>query len=165
MLRARRWPTEFYSLICLPEAMNKPTGTIEFFADSDFVVGRGKAMESLNATVVEIARTGIPVLILGESGTGKEVYAQLLHRLSGCGDAPLKRLNCSTLDPIHMLQQMHDGSYKDSMTHQAATLFLDAIDELDLACQRALLSALPDSQVQRRTFMRLISSSTRNLEG
>jgi two-component system response regulator AtoC len=145
--------------------MNKPTNTIELLADSDLVVGSGKTMESLNATVVEVARTEIPVLILGESGTGKEVYAQLLHRLSGCGDAPLKRLSCSTLDPIHMLQQMHDGSCKESRIHQSGTLFLDAIDELDLACQRALLSALPDSQGRSRTSMRIISSSTRNLEG
>lgn len=122
-------------------------------------------MKSLNATVVEIARTEIPVLILGESGTGKEVYAQLLHRLSGCGDVSLKRMSCSTLDPVQMLQQMHDGSCKESGTRQAGTLFLDAIDELDLGCQRALLSALPDGQGWSRTHMRIISSSTRNLEG
>jgi two-component system, NtrC family, response regulator AtoC len=148
--------------------MNKPTSTIELLADPDFVVGHGKDMESLNATVLDIARTDIPVLILGESGTGKEVYAQILYRLSGHGEAPLKRLNCSILDPIHLLQQIQDGSPTDSGTHPAGTLFLDGIDELDLPCQRALLSLLPETQGQRRTnhaFMRLISSSARNLEG
>jgi two-component system response regulator AtoC len=148
--------------------MNKLTSTIELLADSDFVVGHGKAMESLNATLLDIAPTEIPVLILGESGTGKEVYAQILHRLSGHGEAPLKRLNCSILDPTHLLQQIQDGSPTDSGTHPAGTLFLDGIDELDLACQRALLSALPETQGQRRgnhPFLRLISSSARNLEG
>jgi two-component system, NtrC family, response regulator AtoC len=148
--------------------MNKPTSTTELLADSDFVVGHGKAMESLNATVLDIAPTDIPVLILGESGTGKEVYAQILHRLSGHGEAPLKRLNCSILDPIHMLQQIQDGSPTDSGAHPTGTLFLDGIDELDLPCQRALLSVLPETQGQRRTnhtFMRVISSSARNLEG
>jgi two-component system response regulator AtoC len=148
--------------------MNKPTSTIELLADSDFVVGQGKAMESLNATVLDIAPTDIPVLILGESGTGKEVYAQILHRLSGHGGAPLKRLNCSILDPTHLLQQIQDGFPTDSGTHLPGTLFLDGIDELDLPCQRALLSALPETQGQRRAnhpFLRLISSSVRNLEG
>src|ERR1700730_17514155 len=148
--------------------MNKPTSTIELLADPHFVVGHGKDMESLNATVLDIARTDIPVLILGESGTGKEVYAQILHRHSGHGEAPLKRLNCSILDPIHMLQQIQDGAPTESGTHPAGTLFLDGIDELDLPCQRALLSLLPEIQGQRRinhAFMRLISSSARNLEG
>jgi len=137
-------------------------------ADSDFVVGHGKAMETLNATLLDIARTDIPVLILGESGTGKEVYARILHRLSGQAKAPLKRLNCSILDPNHVLQQIQDGLPTDSRTHTAGTLFLDGIDELDLPCQRALLSALPETQGQRRgnyPFLRLISSSARNLEG
>ena len=148
--------------------MNKPTSTIELLADSDFVVGRGKVMESLNATVLDIAPTDIPVLILGESGTGKEVYARILHRRSGRGEVPLIRLNCSILEPIHMLQQIQDGTPADSGTQPAGTLFLDGIDELDLPCQRALLSVLPETQGQRRpnhTFMRLISSSARNLEG
>jgi two-component system, NtrC family, response regulator AtoC len=148
--------------------MNKPVGSIELLADSDFVVGHGEAVESLNATVLDIAPTDIPVLILGESGTGKEVYARALHRLSGRSGALLRRLNCSTLDPIHMLQQIQDRWSTDSGTHPAGTLFLDGIDDLDLSCQRALLSALPENQGQRRTnhtFMRLISSSARNLEG
>jgi two-component system response regulator AtoC len=163
-----RCPNKFHPLIYWPDDMNKPTNLIELLADAGFVAGCGKDMESLNETVIEIGRTDIPVLILGESGTGKEVYAQLLHHLSDRNAAPLRRLNCSTLDPIHLLQQIQDGSPTDSGTHAAGTLFLDGIDELDLPCQRALLSTLPETQGQRRTnhtFTRLISSSARNLEG
>jgi two-component system response regulator AtoC len=148
--------------------MNKPTNTIELLADSDFVVGHGKAMELLNATLLEIAPTDIPVLIVGESGTGKEVYARILHRLSRDGETPLKKLTCSILDPIRVLQQIQDNSPSDSGVHPPRTLFLDGIDELDLPCQRALLSVLPETQGQRKTnqaFVRVISSSTRSLEG
>jgi two-component system response regulator PilR (NtrC family) len=62
--------------------MNHSPSASERIADTDFVFGHGKALESLNATVAEIARTDIPVWILGESGTGKEVYDRLLHQLS-----------------------------------------------------------------------------------
>jgi DNA-binding NtrC family response regulator len=148
--------------------MNKPTPTFEISADLGFVWGCGHMMDSLNATVMEIARRDIPVLIVGESGTGKEVYARLLHRLSGRRDLPLKKLSCPILDPIHLLQQIQDGGSKNEGKQPAGTLFLDAIDELDLACQRTLLSLIPDSQCHRTTSgssMRLICSSVRQLEG
>jgi two-component system, NtrC family, response regulator AtoC len=150
------------------QTMNKPTPTLEISADLGFVWGCGHVMESLNARVMEIARTDIPVLIVGESGTGKEIYARLLHRLSGWGDLPLRKLSCPILDPIHLLQQIQDGGSKSEEKQPAGTLFLDAIDELDLACQRTLLSLIPDSQCHRTTTgnsMRLICSSVRQLEG
>jgi len=162
------WRTELHSLACWLEDMNKPMSTIELLIDSDFVVGHGKGMELLNATVLDISRTDIPVLIVGESGTGKEVYARILHRLSGRGEEPLNKLNCSILNPIQILQHIQDGSPTSSGTQPPGTLFLDGIDDLDLSCQRALLSALPETQGQQRThqnFMRLISSSARSLEG
>ena len=148
--------------------MSEPTITIEMLTESGFVFGRGPSMQSLNATVMEVARTDIPVLIIGESGTGKEIYARLLHRLSGRGDLPLKKLNCPTLNPIQLLQQFQDGSPADSGTLPLRTLFLDGIDELDLPGQRALLSMLPESFSQGRpahTSARLISSCSRNLDG
>jgi two-component system response regulator AtoC len=45
-------------------------------------------------------------------------------------------------------------------------LFLDGIDELDLACQKVLLSMLPDEETgkKRGACLRLISSASRNLE-
>jgi two-component system response regulator AtoC len=136
-------------------------------AEAGLVLGHGQTLESLNAAVVEIARTDIPVLILGESGTGKEVYARLLHRLSARSDAPLKKMTCSTLDPVLLLRQFPGDAHNVSET-QGGTLFLDGIEELDLACQRALLSALPDSYPERgsgSSLSRLISSSSRDLEG
>lgn len=150
-----------------PEDMNSHANIFELTADAGFVFGHGRTLESLNATVVEIARTDIPVLIRGESGTGKEVYTRLLHRLSGFSDGPLRKIGCSFLDPGEMLRKVHDGLQADSEGHLRGTLFLDGIDELDLACQSVLLSVLPESQGRRETgqnSVRLISSSSRNLE-
>jgi two-component system response regulator AtoC len=77
-------------------------------------------------------------------------------------------LNCSILNPTHLLQQIQEGFPTNSGVHLPGTLFLDGIDELDLSCQRALLSALPETQGHRganHPFLRLISSCARNLEG
>jgi two-component system response regulator AtoC len=147
--------------------MNGPAHILELTADPSFVFGHGKTLASLNAAVVEIARTNIPVLLLGESGTGKEVYARLVHRLSGSSDAPLRKVSCSVIDPAQLLRQFEADSHALSSPPLAGSLFLDNVDELDSACQRALLSLLSDSENRQRLAARstrLISSSSQDLE-
>ena len=147
--------------------MAKLESTLDLTSDAGFVYGLGKVLESLNATVIEIARTDIPVWIQGESGTGKEVYARLLHRLSAHSASPMKKWSCSILDPAELLQLASKNSPGAQALQPVETLFLDGIDELDLACQRVLLSLLPDSDGQGGPgdrVLRLISSSSRDLE-
>ena len=132
-----------------------------------FVFGHGSTMQSLNAMVADIARTDIAVLLIGESGTGKEVYARLIHRLSGLNGAPLTKISCATLDPGRLLGQVRDCLRAVPTGQSAGSLFLDGVENLDLACQRVLLSVLPDGEPNGKTgemTARLISSTTRNLE-
>jgi two-component system response regulator AtoC len=136
-------------------------------AAAGFVLGQGPAMQTLNTMVADIARTDIAVLLIGESGTGKEVYARLIHRLSGLNEAPLQKISCATLDPDHLLGQARDFFRAVAEGHSAGSLFLDGVEELDLACQRVLLSLLPDGEPDGKTgkmTARLISSTSRNLE-
>src|SRR5260370_36824219 len=117
--------------------------------------------------VGEIALTNIPGLLMGESGTGKEVYGRLIHRLSKYCDAPLKKLSCRALEPEEFLSQLkcdlrgNSEGPEDGMR----TLFLDGIDELDLACQKVLLSLLPDGEFDKTSHHggRLITSTSRTL--
>jgi two-component system response regulator AtoC len=137
--------------------------------DACFIYGQAAAMQSLNAVVVEIAKTDIPVLLVGESGTGKEVYARLIHRLSGLSEAPLKKVNCAAMEAGRLLTNMHEESRsdKESQTVGPRTVFLDGVHELDSACQRVLLSLLPDGEPKDfsvMTISRIISSTPRNLE-
>ena len=115
-------------------------------ATTGFVYGLGPAMVTLNAMAAEIARTDIPVLILGESGTGKDAYARLIHRLSQKGDSRLWKINCSSVDPGELLAQVHEAMGKLSNHEASGSIYLDNIQELDLACQRVLLSHLPDGE-------------------
>lgn len=133
-----------------------------------FVYGHSPAIQSLNTTVREIAATDIPVLLSGESGTGKEVYARLIHGLSKHCHTPLKKLSCRALEPGEFLAQLKSdlrGNCEGS-DGPLRTLFLDGIDELDLACQRFLLSLLPDGEIDEvsQNRVRLIASTCKNLE-
>jgi len=144
------------------------TQTSEQFAGGGFVCGLAAAVQSLNAMVAEIAKTDIPVLLMGESGTGKEIYARLIHRLSGLGEAPLKRVNCAAPDTERLLAQVQEEFHSSGGSGTSGrTVFLDGVHELDLACQRVLLSWLPDGEPKGggdQAAVRLISSTSRNLE-
>lgn len=138
----------------------------EPLAETGFVYGQGSAVQALNATLVGISRTNIPVLIMGESGTGKEVYARLIHRLSRKSEALLKKISCITLDPGQLMSQMRE-SLRPRLEHlQTGTFLFDGVDELDLSCQRVLLSLLPDGEANNGSedsSARLISCTCRNL--
>lgn len=134
--------------------------TSDLAVDSSLVWGLGEAMNSVRVAALEIAPTDIPILILGESGTGKEIFARLLHRLSLSSEAEFKKLSCSILDPAELLHYLQDPQ-TNSQARPLRTLFLDSIDELDPACQRILLTMLPDGQAKS---VRVISSSCRDVE-
>ena len=136
-------------------------------AAQGFVYGVAPAMLNLNAMAAEIAQTDIPVLILGESGTGKDAYARLIHRLSHRGDTHLCKINCSAIDPGDLLAQVHEAMGRFLHQEVSGSIYLDNIQELDVACQRVLLSLLPDGENSLSTDVlctRFISSTTRNLE-
>jgi DNA-binding NtrC family response regulator len=123
-------------------------------------------MQSLNATVEEVARTNIPVLLMGESGTGKEVYGRLIHRLSKNCQRPLRKLSCRALEPSEFLAQLKSdlGGNGNNRGDGPRTVFVDGIDELDAAYQKFLVSLLPDGGEKSDQHVRLIASTCRNLE-
>lgn len=136
-------------------------------AIAGFVYGLGPAMQALNDMVAEIARTDIPVLVVGESGTGKDAYAKLIHRLSLKNETPLQKINCASFDPGQLLSQMRQSNPRFTTADPPGTLYLDNVQDLDMACQRALLSLLPDGESidsKDEFSLRLISSTARSLE-
>jgi two-component system response regulator AtoC len=141
---------------------------IQQTSDPCIVHGQSEAIQVLNAIVSEIARTDIPVLLMGESGTGKDVYVQLIHRLSAQSHLPLRKLCCTTLEPGQLLAQLKGFLREQSEGGEddQGTVFIDGIDELDMACQKVLLSLLQDgvSSGTSRKRLRLISAASRKLD-
>jgi len=140
---------------------------LEASPENGFVAGCAQTIQSLNATIGEIAGTDIPVLLQGDSGTGKEVYARLVHRLSAQNSLQLTKLSCTMLESGQLLTSvsklMESG---DVASQELGTLFLDGVDELNVDCQRVLLSILQKEETVtgKRKGLRLISTATRSLE-
>jgi two-component system, NtrC family, response regulator AtoC len=140
----------------------------ESIAAVGFVYGQAAPVKTLNALVVEIAKTDIPVLLVGESGTGKEVYARLIHRLSGLREEAIKKVNCAAMDAGRLLAEITEiDCSNEGQEGLPRTVFLDDVHELDAASQRTLLSLLPDGEPRgypEKSNSRFISSTARNLE-
>src|ERR1700685_2135148 len=137
--------------------------------DWGFVTGMCPAMQTLESVVAEIAPTNIPVLFLGESGTGKAMFAQRLHRLSARSEEPLVTFSCAAMDPAQLSAELRMGAdrTKDSSLGTAGSVIFDEISELDSACQRNLLYALPDGHADAGRGLlgaRVISTTRRNLD-
>ena len=150
--------------------MDAKTQTIaELAPEIGLLLGDSRAIHPVNAMIPEIAGTEIPVLLSGESGIGKEVYARWIHRLSKHSNGPFKKVTCGTLDSGRFLEQVL-RSFQTGTDHEelvAGTLFLDGIEELDLTCQRLLLSVLPDggsNDGDGTLKARLLSATSCNLE-
>jgi two-component system response regulator AtoC len=124
-------------------------------------------MQTLNAMVEQLAATSIPVLLVGESGTGKDVYARMIHWLSGESETPLKKISCATIDPTRLQSELRMLQTNEGEGKGTLHLFLDGIEELDGACQKLLLTYLPDGVEwggELTSRLRVISATTRNLE-
>jgi two-component system, NtrC family, response regulator AtoC len=130
-----------------------------------FVHGLGSSMLTLDAMVAEISRTNIPVLILGESGTGKDAYARYIHRVSKGDKGQFWKINCSAVGPDGLLAQIRQTLRSPVSSESSASIFLDNLQELDIACQRALLAELPDSETpgsKNERQLRFLSSGTKS---
>jgi len=72
-------------------------------------------MSKIKATIDEVAKTDITVLIKGESGTGKELLAQAIHFNSNRQDKPFIKVNCATI-PKGLLESELFGFEKGAFT-------------------------------------------------
>jgi two-component system response regulator AtoC len=134
-----------------------------------FVPGMSAAMRTLEGVLTEIATTNIPVLLIGESGTGKEMFAHRVHQLSQRNGDALRKIACASMNAATFSADLglNSKSYGGITREIAGTVFFDEISELDAACQRTLLYALPDGIEEPRQGLlsaRVISATSRNLD-
>jgi two-component system, NtrC family, response regulator AtoC len=132
-----------------------------------FVSGLSPAMLTLESVIGDIARTNIPVLLVGESGSGKQMFANRIHALSPHSEEALATIACASMTPEGISAELGLNGTGLRMDNPAGTVLFDEISELDLACQRYLLHALPDGEAMPRAGMltaRVISTTSRNLD-
>src|SRR5437867_372814 len=146
------------------------------------MIGSNSAMKAVYSTIVKVAETSVPVVILGESGTGKELVASAIHRLGSRRKGPLAVINCSAI-PETLLESELFGSEKGAFTGatigrhgrlecaHGGTLFLDEIGDLAPEPQVKLLRFLQEKVIERvggrepiAVDCRVIAATHRNLE-
>jgi len=136
--------------------------------NGDWTRGTSAAIQTIERVIAEVAPTNLPILLVGESGTGKEMFANQVHQLSRYGEKPLSRISCASMRSATFSDELGLNSHEgQDQASGPGTVFLDEIGELDAACQRDLLCALPDgSAMPRRGILhaRLISTTSRNMD-
>ena len=114
---------------------------------------------AVSQTIIDVATSGINVLVLGESGVGKDVLAETLHTLSR-RTGPLQRINCAALAEQLLESELfgHEKGAFTGATHarpglleaaHGGTVFLDEIGEISLSTQARLLRAIETREIIR----------------
>ena len=118
-------------------------------------VGKSKLMQQLRAELQQIASNASSVLLVGEPGTGREAFARYLHEQSPRASQPFVALVASGLrdaDADHQLfGSESDGTRQTGLLEEAGagTLFINQIEDLPAAVQRALTGVLESGRFTR----------------
>lgn len=141
--------------VCLESMMqaNQSAGQHLVADHTSGIVGTGKAMRELSATIRKAAQVMADVLIIGETGTGKELTAEAIHRASSRADGPFISINCGALDENLLMDALFGhvkGAFSEAkadrkgafLTATGGTLHLDEIGNASPKVQQALLRAL-----------------------
>jgi DNA-binding NtrC family response regulator len=128
----------------------------------------------LKDEIIDLATASAPALIGGETGTGKEVIARALHRLGPRRDKGFVALNCATLAPERVEEQIFGnadalrGSFRKA---DGGTLFLDEVGACPLDVQTKLLRAIETGEIQPvgtdeeiKTDVRIVAATNEDLE-
>ncbi len=133
-------------------------------AASAFLTSLSPAMRELDRAISDVARADLPVLLVGERGTGKEIVAREIHRRRAEAEAAFLKARCAELTP-RLVDEVFEEA--ERLRDLPATVFLDEIGELSLACQAALVEAIAHGDGNghaQDTRALLISATNRNIE-
>ena len=141
------------------------------------LVGSSPATSQITQSIEKVARTSSRVLVTGAAGVGKEVVARMIHERSARGDGPFVVVNCATMHPDRMEQELF-GSETTEGTKigileqcHGGTLLLDEVADMPLETQGKFVRVLQDQGFQRigghgtvEVDIRVIASTSRQLE-
>lgn len=151
-------------------------------ADRDHgIAGDSPVIKQLLQLIDRVKDSDSPALIAGESGTGKELVARALHFQSNRKDMPFIALNCATLKPELLENELFGhvaGAFTGATTKKdgllsianQGTLFIDEIADMDLNVQASLLRVIETGEFrplgstkELKTNVRIVAAANRDL--
>jgi two-component system nitrogen regulation response regulator NtrX len=145
------------------------------------LIGTSPQMRELRAAVEKVAPTGSRVLVTGPAGAGKEVVSRMLHTLSRRAGGPFMVLNCATLNPARLEDELFGvEAGSDPLTSprragtlehaHGGTLLLDEVADMPLETQGKIVRVLQDQAFERvggatrvKVDVRVIATTNRDL--
>ena len=156
-------------------------GRLQAEMGENSLIGRGPAMQRLQALISRVAPSDGRVLIMGENGTGKELVAAQIHAMSARHAGPFVKLNCGAV-PRDLVESELFGHEKGAFTGavvarkgrfelaDGGSLLLDEIGDMPMPMQVKLLRVLQEGQFERvgggRTLkvdVRVLAATNREL--
>jgi two-component system nitrogen regulation response regulator NtrX len=145
------------------------------------MVGASHVVRELRAAIEKVAPTGSRVLITGPAGAGKEVVARMIHTRSRRADGPFMVLNCATLNPGRLEDELFgveagpdplaQPRRAGTLEHaHGGTLLLDEVADMPLETQGKIVRVLQDQSFERiggatrvKVDVRVIATTNRDL--
>lgn len=119
------------------------------------LLGNSRPIQSVREILARIAPLPTSVLFTGASGTGKEIAARTLHGLSDRAEKPFVAVNCATISPDRIADELFGVIEGESLRKEGlflhadgGTLFLDEIAQLPDQVQVSLLRVLEDQRIR-----------------
>jgi len=144
------------------------------------LVGDSSAIADMRAAIERVAQTDSRILIFGPPGVGKEVIARLMHQKSKRSDRPFVVLNCATMAPERMEEELFgiedsvSGAISSKGTFEQAdggTLLLDEVSDMPPATQGKIVRVLQEQTFHRvggsdpvKVDVRVIATTNRDLQ-
>ena len=129
------------------------------------LVAESQAMKDLLSLMVRAAQVDSPLLIRGETGVGKELVARVVHASSPRKEGPFTVVDCASLEPEKMeVVLLGEGESGKVRLAQGGSLLLDQVDELSPEAQARLLRFLEDQRVSRTPEVRVMATTTEDLD-
>ena len=145
------------------------------------IIGNNDELNRVIDVALQVAPTGLSVLIAGESGVGKEIFSKIIHQYSPRKHAQYIAVNCGAI-PEGTIESELFGHEKGAFTDakdirkgyfdvtNGGTIFLDEVGELPLSTQVRLLRVLESGEFMKvgsskvqKTDVRVVAATNANL--
>lgn len=153
------------------------------FNSLENIIGTSEAIKEIKKSIIDYAKSNLPILITGETGVGKEVFASAIHQSSNRFINGYVKINCAAI-PSDLLESelfgYAEGAFSGAVKGgkigkfelaNNGTILLDEIGDMPMSLQTKLLRVLQENEVERlgsvkttKLNIRVICSTNSNLE-